>query len=454
MEKISLRSNQTRAAQRPPLWVTLAGSALFAELLRKYPRKVARKPVHAARVEHKQPPAAPAQAVRPTTPPATTSQPPAGKPVPVKPVEPTPRDLSFHRPQNGRTGPNGVNGSNGLNGRNGHTTSSQIFRSGSITTTPSVRSSPKPAPPVQIPFEVHTPYHNGRELPVDQKPVDDGNQADKQEKNPPRITPPVERVQRPVVQPTPQPARSPIPQSKPAPSLASFLRQHPELPTQTALLGICEDNLPVLLDLFDPTPGALLAMGDEREKQIELLRSAVTSMVTRNSPRSVQFVVLTCDAPSWQEWVGQQGFDRYCLAVEDADGEMVREWILRLADWTEQRRLGQRSGPPIMLVMDTLSFLPRLSYDVRLNFEWMVREGPPAQIWPLGTISIELAKVLQSRRMLRAFQTRILGYAENPAVYTDLAGLPQSSVDDFREPGQFAVQVGDHWLRFRLFSGR
>lgn len=251
-----------------------------------------------------------------------------------------------------------------------------------------------------------------------------------------------------------EPVQPPVTQRKAPPSMASFLRQHPELPAQTALLGICEDDLPVLLDLFDPAPGALIAIGDEREKHLELLRSAVASMVKRNSPRSVQFIVLTRDAQAWQQWVVKHGFERHCLGIEDADGELVREWVLRLADWTEQRRLGQRSGPPVLLVMDTLSFLPRMSYDVRLNFEWMVREGPQAHIWPLGTVSTELARVLHGRRMLQAFQTRILGCAENPAVYTDLAGLPQVSVDDFREPGQFAVQVGENWLRFRLFGGQ
>lgn len=414
MIHIAIRSNQTRAAQRPPLWVSLAGSALFSDLLRKYPKKVLKKPVRTSRT--RQEPPRSAQPVKPPQQPAASGRAPEGRPAASKPVEPAPHDLSFRRPLNGRPA---------SSGSNGHASSSQIFRSSSFTSTPAVRQPSRPAPPVQIPFEVHT-----------------ASRADTEQEPAPRSAPAVVPVQ-----PPPQ-------QRKPAPSIDSFLRQHPELPAQTALLGICDDGLPVLLDLFDPTPGALIAVGDEREAQLELLRSAVSSMVARNSPRAVQFVVLSCHAQAWREWVVQQGFERYCLGVEDADGELVREWVLRLADWTEQRRLGQRSGPPVLLVMDTLSFLPRMSYDVRLNFEWMVREGPQAQIWPLGAISTELAKVLHSRRMLREFQTRILGYAANPAVYGELAGLPQNSLDDFNEPGRFAVQVGDNRLRFRLFGSR
>ncbi len=426
MEKIALLSNQTRAAQRPPLYISLARSALFAELVRKYPKKVVRKPSRSPRMSHGQPGLVkPAAQARPAP---AASQPPPEKPAPVKPVEPSPRDLSFRRPQNGRPA---------AGGSNGHSSTSQIFRSSSITSTPSIRQPARPALPVQIPFEAHTPYRNGRDQEPAPKPADSTTEESR-----PQTPAPVEPAPLPPIQP------------KATPSMASFLRQHPELPAQTALLGICEDGLPVLLDLFDPAPGALIVIGDEREKQLELLRSAVASMVKRNSPRSVQFIVITCDSQAWQQWVAKHGFERHCLGIEDAEGELVREWVLRLADWTEQRRLGQRSGPPVLLVMDTLSFLPRMSYDVRLNFEWMVREGPQAQIWPLGAISTELARMLHSRRMLRAFQTRILGCAENPAVYTDLAGLPQASVGDFREPGQFAVQVGENWLRFRLFGSQ
>ena len=438
MERISLRSNQTRAAQRPPLFISLARSALFADLLHKYPRKVVRKPVRNAPAD--QASSRPAQVSKASAPSPAANRTPESKPA-ARPVEPAPRDLSFRRPPNGRPGTNGANG---------HASPSQIFRSSAITGAPVTRQTTRPAPPVQIPFEVHTPYRASRDQEPAPKPVEPTSQPHtKADSKPDARVESVPRSPMPAV-----PVRPAAPQRKAVPSLAGFLRQHPELPAHTALLGVCDDGLPVLLDLYDAAPGALISMGDERELHLELLRTAVASMVTRNTPRSVQFVVLTCDAPAWQEWIVEKGFDRYCLAVEDADSELVREWVLRLADWTEQRRLGQRSGPPVLLVMDTLSFLPRMSYDVRLNFEWMVREGPQAQIWPLAAISTELAKVLHSRRMLRAFQTRILGAAENPSVYSELAGLSPTSVEDFREPGAFAVQVGENWLRFRLFGSR
>jgi hypothetical protein len=230
--------------------------------------------------------------------------------------------------------------------------------------------------------------------------------------------------------------------------LHQLLERHPDLPPHAAVLGVCEDGLPILLDLADPVPGAVISIGDEREVQLQLLRTAVSSLVTRNTPRSVQFIVISHQPETWKTWIQERGFDRYCLAVEGGDDQSVRDWVLRLADWTEQRRMGQRGGPPVLVVMDTLSFLLRLPYDVRLNFEWMVKEGPPAQIWPLAAISTELAKSL-GVRCLRSFQTRLLGFSQKPEAYVDLAGIAENDVECFRQPGEFGVQVAERWLRFR-----
>lgn len=193
----------------------------------------------------------------------------------------------------------------------------------------------------------------------------------------------------------------------------------------------------------------MLVIGDERNSQLELLRNAIDSAVSRNSPRKVQFLVISHQPRVWRSWVDERGFNRYCLAVVGSEEEGLPGWVLRMADWTEQRRLGKISGPPILLVMDTLSFLSRLASDVRLNFDWMVKEGPPAQIWPLGTISTELVSSMGART-LRLFQGHILGFAKDPQVYAQLVGLSEQEVVHFNEPRHFAVQVDQHLIHFRL----
>ena len=453
MIRIAKLTNETRAAQRPPLQDAAASFAILAELRRFAPKKVVhKKPVKGKRAEPgqvkpasptalplkspaEQPPIENAEEKKPVPPPSTTRvnfTPPLSKP---------PATNGSSTNGAGTNGTNRPNGTNGTHGTNGFASRSDIFRSSAFTSTPSVRIPPRPAAPSQNSSEKPPPARTENSASTPAVPENSGGSG-----------------QNGRSQASSYPAR-PVQPAAPAsrkfvPRLEDFLNRNPELPSQTAILGICDDSLPILLDLHDPAPGAILAVGGEREEQLGLLRTAVASMAVRNSPRAVQFLVLTCDPQPWQEWIVEQGIERHSLGIESAEDESVREWVLRLADWTEQRRLGQRSGPPVLVIMDTLSFLPRLSYDVRLNFEWMAKEGPQAEVWPIAAVSTELARVLQARRMLRAFQTRILGCTEDPAVYTQLFGLTEQAAAGFKEPGQFSVQVGENWLKFRLFRSK
>ncbi|RPJ52262.1 MAG: hypothetical protein EHM21_00635 [Chloroflexi bacterium] len=338
----------------------------------------------------------------------------------------------------------------GANGSNGHPPRSSLFRPGTFVTMPAVKIPPKAGGPAQKPpATTQIPMEIGRR--PDEKPEPGGIPRNEIPQEP------QQEPQPPAVPPTPVPSEPPAPESNSTPSskagptgLDLVFQQNQSLPDQTVVFGVCEDGLPVLLDLHNPAPGAVVVIGDDREAQLEFLRTAVASAALRNSPRSVQFLVLSCEPDSWKKWIVENGFERHCLTIESAEEGQVREWILRLADWTEQRRLGESSGPAVLLVMDTLSFLSQLEYDVRLNFDWMAKEGPQAQIWPLAVISTDLAKAMSGRRLLRGFQTRIIGYANQPADIIQLAGVDAQEAETFSRRGEFAVKVGENWLRFRL----
>jgi hypothetical protein len=348
----------------------------------------------------------------------------------------------------------------GTNGHNSHPSRTSLFRPAAFATMPAMRFPPRTGGPEQKPPERQTekPLEKPAEKPpakppeITQIPMETSpNPNEDQGRN---ETPRSETQQGPRQLPSSNAfPHNPVLPKQPdhsLPSLEQLINQLENLPDKAVVFGMCDDGLPVLLDLQDPAPGAVVVIGDQREAQLEFLRSAVASIAGRNSPRSVQFLVFSCEPETWKDWITEKGFDRHCLAIESADQNLVQEWILRLADWTEQRRLGQNTGPTVLLVMDTLSFLSQLEYDVRLNFDWLAKEGPPAEIWPLAVISTDLAKALSGRRMLRGFQTRIMGYATQPADYVQLAGLEAQEAETFGRRGEFAVKVGDAWLRFKL----
>lgn len=442
MIKIAKRSNKTRAEQRPPLTVVTPSPALLAEM-----GHFRVKPAHSANVSSHSNGAGPAGRAGNNS----IKMPSRNYPGINAPVgRGTPLNGSANQAAQ-RTVP----GPTALNGKKDapHTS---LFR----------RENFRPAAASSQPKSngVTHPQQNGNSRPGLTPERSASPQSSPPAETPrPVASPPAAQVKEPEKIPVetkvPEPARvnpSPKDLTRPASgamesrqNLERLMKKHPDLPGQTTLLGVCEDGLPVLLDLNNPAPGAVLVMGDERDKQLELLQTAISSVVLRNSPRQVQFLILSCEPQGWKKWVAEQGFQRFSIAIESAEDEVVRDWVLRLADWTEQRRLGERGGPAVLLVMDTLSFLPRLEYDVRLNFEWMAKEGPQAAIWPLAAISIDLAKALSGRRLLRAFKTRVLGYAAHAEDYIQLENLSEEDASNAHHPGQFMVQAGEGWLRFR-----
>jgi hypothetical protein len=416
MIPFGLLTNQTRVSLRPPRRILLANAQILARVA---PVRV--KPRQAAREAKKSTPA-----------PERSFQNRSGWKTSPSPLIQLPMNASRFGDAARLSNPPAVNG----NGKTQHLPPTQES------------STPTPAP-IKPEVSAMPEEKSKQSSPVDEKPAATNPRFERRaEPEVEKHVPPTPLAQKPRI----EAAKDITPKMPQQPSLQALLDRNPDLPTQTVVLGICDDGLPLALDLYDPAPGALLAMGDMREEQIGLLHTVVASACLRNSPRTIQFMVISHQPETWKEWVAAQGFQRHCISIERAHESTLRDPILLLADWTEQRRLGQRSGPPILLVVDTLTFLPRLDYDIRLNFEWLIKEGPPAQIWTVAAISTELASSLGSR-LLRAFQSRILGCVKDPQVYTHLAGLDQEQASEYTRPGNFAVQAGESWIHFQLPGG-
>lgn len=232
------------------------------------------------------------------------------------------------------------------------------------------------------------------------------------------------------------------------PRLTALLQGLVGLPPHTAVLGVCDDDLPVLLDLADPAPGALLVACDERTQRMAALRTLVHTAAALNSPRNVQFLVLSTQPEEWRRWVEGTPAVRHCLAIEGLEEGACDRWLLKLSTWADQRRTGGANGPAVLLVVDDLSAATRLEYDARVNFDWLVKEGPAVKIWPVAAAAAESLPGLG--RWVRLFKSRILGYTLDPEVYRQAAQLSDEELAMFSEPDLFAVHIQENWLRFRI----
>jgi hypothetical protein len=232
------------------------------------------------------------------------------------------------------------------------------------------------------------------------------------------------------------------------PRLNALLQGLVGLPSQTALLGLCDDDLPVLLDLADPAPGALLVACDEREERMAALRTLVHTAAALNSPRNVQFLVLSSQPQEWQAWIDGLPAARHCLAIESLEDGSCDRWLLKLSGWADQRRSGGINGPAVLLIVDDLAAATRLEYDARVNFDWLVKEGPAVKIWPMAAAEAEALPGLG--RWVRLFKSRILGRTIDAQVYRQAAQFSEEDLAMFDQPGQFAVRIQENWLKFRI----
>jgi len=234
----------------------------------------------------------------------------------------------------------------------------------------------------------------------------------------------------------------------PPPTLNEVLERLRGLPPQTTILGVCDDRLPVLLDLADPAPGALLVASDQREHRQSLLRVLVETSAMLNSPRSVQFLVLSSHPAEWQERLQDMQLARHCLGIENIAEGNTERWLVKLAGWADQRRKGASGGPAVLLIVDDLAAMLDLEYDARVNFDWLIKDGPTFKIWPV--VAMEAHQTPHLTRWLRLFRSRVLGHAFDESVYRQLAPLNEQESKNFLAEDRFAVKVGDTWLKFRV----
>jgi len=65
------------------------------------------------------------------------------------------------------------------------------------------------------------------------------------------------------------------------------------VPPYSALIGMCEDGLPFLFDLDDPSAGSILMIGDENSGKTRLMQTILLSASALNPPERRMFSVIT-----------------------------------------------------------------------------------------------------------------------------------------------------------------
>ncbi len=223
------------------------------------------------------------------------------------------------------------------------------------------------------------------------------------------------------------------------PTLSSVLANASPLPREAAFLGLADDGLPVLLNLYDPIPGPILICGDQACGKTALTQVIARSSEHLHTPSDVQYSVITQYPNEWDDFQGHQNNAGIYATLDPTAEELLQS----LVTWAHNNKGDQQS---ILLLIDDLEAVTKLSQQTEQNLRWLLLRGPSRRVWPIVTINASRAKNLGP--WLEFFRTRLFGRTRNSNESNLLTGYSNKTLDDLTAGSQFTMREGSNWLNF------
>jgi hypothetical protein len=222
------------------------------------------------------------------------------------------------------------------------------------------------------------------------------------------------------------------------PSLEQMLDEIGPLPKTSLFFGQAQDRLPVLLDLADPRPGAILIAGDPGAGKTHLLRTIARFLVYRHPPQTTQYGVITSCPQEWNNLADVP----HCVGIFPVQARSAVEFIRALALWTRMTRMHRQS---VLLMIDGLDQFADLNSSAGHDLETLLVHGPANQIWPIATI--DPIRSGFAGGWLKYFQTHISGYTTTAGVLDD---EPLADCEALSKGTEFRLQARSGRIKFSI----
>ncbi|MAT43482.1 MAG: hypothetical protein CL609_14190 [Anaerolineaceae bacterium] len=230
-------------------------------------------------------------------------------------------------------------------------------------------------------------------------------------------------------------------------SLDDLLTKYQHLPEKTALLGLAGQDSPVLFDLEDTKPQSILFANDHLPSLRRLMMVMINSITQYNRPDQIQYLIVSEYPDKWTEYI--QKFDPqfdFCSGIVGGYETVAEDWVLYLSQLADARHHGRQLGPTILFFMDDLNQLEQLDVQVRLNYEWLVRNGAKVQVWPLAGINLENQLVME--KYGQQFKTRIIGQTDEKVLLPYKKAFPPALINQLKPNRNFMTRIGSEWIQF------
>jgi hypothetical protein len=213
------------------------------------------------------------------------------------------------------------------------------------------------------------------------------------------------------------------------------------LPSYSTVLGICQDGLPLLLDLNDPNPGAILITGLHHTGKTQLLKSILFSACKMNTTDQLYFYLITPEPGN----NGDLNRLEHCYGIYSAYDKNACELVVELSALAEQRKSGRHLGVKCILAIDNLyEFIKHEDFDVINHLRWLYKYGAANGIWLISTLESERTNLLEPA-LLDEQKTHIFSGR-------DYLRLPESipSNQSQSSPQSYRTMIGNEYVEFWL----
>lgn len=222
------------------------------------------------------------------------------------------------------------------------------------------------------------------------------------------------------------------------PDLESVVQQQAVLPAYSLILGRCDDNLPLVLDLTEPGAGSFLIAGDSGFANTQLLHSVITSGFLLNTEYEVNLHLISPQADTLTKFHRQANF-KISYQPERPEVEIVLEEMAALIESRKQRG---RNMPIHVLCIDGLDILwDRLSTQGKMWLKWLVTYGPRRGLWVFAALETEYLKP-ELYPVVDCFPSRLLGRIQRQNHTNYLAGIQRCGLKNLVPELEFVALTG------------
>jgi S-DNA-T family DNA segregation ATPase FtsK/SpoIIIE len=209
------------------------------------------------------------------------------------------------------------------------------------------------------------------------------------------------------------------------------------VPPVTAVLGLDQEGVPLLLRLPSPNVAHVLIAGTTGSGKTALARTIVASLALHNTQRALQLVLVDPKGRGLLPFAGL----RHLLEPVATGVEEATPVLERLVAEMERRDEEQRSEPRLVLVLDELADLVQVGgREVERLLTRLTQRGREAGVHLVACTQKPTAAVIGSL-VKSNFPVRLVGSVASPEDAKVATGLAQTGAERLLGQGDFLVVV-------------